>query len=884
MNWSRAQDLFDQALALPIPERQPFLDAACANDPDLKQLVRDLLEESDSSPSQFLNRVIHAAQPANQPMEGQRLGPYIVDQVIGQGGMGTVYLAQRADQEFEQQIALKVVRGGMLESERITRFRQERQILAHLEHPNIVRLLDGGTTADGLPYLAMEYVDGQPLTQYCDQQQLDTKSRCRLMLPICDAVAYAHRHLIIHRDLKPANILVTSEGTPKLLDFGIAKLVEANADETQLRPLTPDYASPEQLSGAPITTATDIYQLGAILKRLTGNNTAADLRNIIARSTHADPHQRYASAQELAEDLRRYLDNRPILARPDSLWYQTSKWVQRSPLIATSLALALIATIAATSLAIYQGQRAERRFEQVRKLATTFVFEFDNRIKDLPGSLAARNFVLDTAVQNLDNLAQEAGSDARLLTELAAAYTSASRVQADPSIPNLGKSDAAIANSEKAVRLARLALTIQPKDRDSLRALISALTTHALFLGSLRRQPVQAVAALEDARATAERLEALGNLTAGDESAIGSTYLRLGDLTFDEKPHEAIPLYEKSIRYLQSSATKSTDTATLLSSTAAELGLARVMRDLGDYEEAVRRYRRIVNTLEPLVARLPNNAGAQRQLRLVRLDLAGAYAQLDRFHLNRPAEAIAILRSMQTSILEDEAKARAADNFNQDALAMKAFLYDRLVLVYLLNQPDLARAEALSALATTAEMLRRDPKSTRTARLVENLESDLALAELRLQNPVAALKLLEPLVAKLAKVLEANPNDLAARNSTQRSRIKLSIAYAMNRQFPAALQALTANDQLTTETLQKYPKDLYFLRDRAEHLEAFGDFHAVQGDGTAAQAAYLQADETWSRWQSLAPKSTYPIRYQAALKRKLATPLKQAKIDPYLMR
>lgn len=274
MDWARVQELFDRASALPKEEVEAFLIRECP-DEELIKTVMELLAEAESGHPEFLQELVegNAADLAEEPAEdraGQRFGVYEADREIGRGGMGEVYLAHRTDAEFEQRIALKVVRRGLAFGEMLARFRQERQILARLDHPNIVRLLDGGSTAEGVPYLAMDYVKGVPITAYCDSLELDVKARCKLMLPVCEAVAHAHRNLVVHRDLKPANILVTADGVPKLLDFGIAKLIDAggNGSVTELRPLTPDYASPEQVSGAPVTTATDVYQLGAILFRL----------------------------------------------------------------------------------------------------------------------------------------------------------------------------------------------------------------------------------------------------------------------------------------------------------------------------------------------------------------------------------------------------------------------------------------------------------------------------------------------------------------------------------------------------------------------------------------------------------------------------------------
>ena len=283
--WSRLDALLDQALELPIDRRGTLLERVGREDPALRERVEQLLA-ADAAAGDFLNDGAEAwlrsgpATPAHMTEEsalalGDRVGPYRVIQELGRGGMGIVYRAERADGEFAQVVALKLVRRGFDGDDTTVRFRRERQILAQLDHPSIARLLDGGLHTDGRPYFAMELVDGEPITTYCDRRHLSIDARVRLFCRVCDAVQYAHGRLIVHRDLKPANIFVSATGDLKLLDFGIAKLLtDDDASEsteltgTGLRPLTPAYAAPEQLRGEPVSTATDVYALGVILFEL----------------------------------------------------------------------------------------------------------------------------------------------------------------------------------------------------------------------------------------------------------------------------------------------------------------------------------------------------------------------------------------------------------------------------------------------------------------------------------------------------------------------------------------------------------------------------------------------------------------------------------------
>ena len=283
--WQQVREILDRAITMSADERSTYIEIACGGDQDLRSEVESLLRSHDEAGSMFLKNPAADVRNAFSDMEvkatriGQRIGVYQIVEEIGRGGMGEVYRAFRADGQYEKEVALKLVRIGLDTPALLERFRHERQILASLDHPNIARLLDGGTTEQGVPYLVMELIQGTPIDQYCEQYDLDISERLQLFLQVCGAVQYAHQRLVIHRDLKPSNILVMAEGIPKLLDFGIAKIVDPAIGEetTALRPMTPEYASPEQIRGEPVTTATDIYSLGVVLyKLLTGHSPYAE--------------------------------------------------------------------------------------------------------------------------------------------------------------------------------------------------------------------------------------------------------------------------------------------------------------------------------------------------------------------------------------------------------------------------------------------------------------------------------------------------------------------------------------------------------------------------------------------------------------------------------
>jgi serine/threonine-protein kinase len=422
--WQRLEELFFAALERPAEKRSAFL-AGHAGDDDLRDEVLAMVAAHERTAGAgvegWLARAAAAAARPGPPLAGTCVGPWRLLSPLGEGGMGQVYLAERADGEFQQTVAVKLLRAGHDDPAFVARFRTEREILARLEHPNIARLLDGGVSEQGLPYLVMEYVRGEPVTDWCDRHRLTIAERCATFAEICRAAQFAHQNLIVHRDLKPSNVLVNDRREVKLLDFGIAKILATGdatpaADPTRTGLLmTPAFAAPEQLQGRPVTTATDVYALGLMLyELLTGRRGQAvdalapealvrqvcevgprrpstvaveggdardrgerrgglaplrlgrllrgDLDTIVARATHKDPGRRYPSAEQLAEDLERWRAGLPVRARPDTLRYRAGKFVRRhraAVAVATLALLSLLAGLAVALIGLERAQRAE---------------------------------------------------------------------------------------------------------------------------------------------------------------------------------------------------------------------------------------------------------------------------------------------------------------------------------------------------------------------------------------------------------------------------------------------------------------------------------------------------------------------------------------------
>ena len=601
------KSMFEQALGLNVCERAVFLDSACAQDPELREELERLLASEADETAQILDTPLSELAPdleapSETDMLGESVGPYRLERLIGQGGMGTVYEAWRDDGEFRHRVALKLIRRDATSALLVRRFRQERQILAGLSHPHIARLLDGGITGAGQPYFVMEYVEGLPIQEYCETHGLDIRERAALFRQICSAVHYAHQNLIVHRDLKPSNVLVTEGGEVKLLDFGIAKLLSdqknlaAPATRTEVLLMTPEYASPEQIRGEAATTVSDVYSLGVILyELLTGRypypikggllfeiervicqedplkpSTAVvrlseavrtsvplpsktegrttcqvrpemrarqlrgDLDNIVLKAMAKDPSRRYASAEAMSEDIRRYLVGEPVTAHPPTLMYRSLKFIRRHQaavgsafLVLLCLSLGIIATSYQAARAERERQRAERRFQDVRRLAHSLLFDFHNSIEKLPGSTPVRKALVQHALEYLNGLARDAGNDVSLQLELASAYAQIGKLQWARYYAHLGDLDGAWQSQRRALAI-REALSARDPNNEQLRLDLSSSYMAVGDLQVARRDLNGALASYHKASRLREELAA-ANPTAGNRSALAVSYQRIGD-------------------------------------------------------------------------------------------------------------------------------------------------------------------------------------------------------------------------------------------------------------------------------------------------------------------------------------------------------------------
>ena len=573
IDWQHVQDLFLNSVDLPPAERARYLKSVCGDNAELL-LELESLHAADQDSEELIEAAVQSEAASlfdSQVLIGERLGIYRIVREIGRGGMGSVYLALRDDQEYSKEVALKIVKRGMDTADVLERFRHERQILANLEHPYIARLFDGGSTMDGVPFFVMEYIEGRPVDVFCRQDALNVETRCELFIRILEAVAYAHRNLVVHRDLKPANILIMADGTPKLLDFGVAKLISGDPAALRTltaasRPFTPGYASPEQVRGQPITTSTDIYSLGAILYELLSGEPAqkievhtpseierivcdtevprpglrhrglsSDLDNIVLMAMRKEPERRYQSADQFAEDLRRHLKGRPVLARQDSLSYRASKFVYRNRIQVAVAAFVAVWLIDGLIVSLSQTHRAEealktaesqrliavhetalaesarlaesqqrtvadqqkvladqqrdeakrekavgdQRVKDILALADRTLFDVHDAIATLPGSVSARRTLVKTTLEYLEKLEHQVGMDDELREALTAAYYKIAMIQGDQQGASLQDSQGAEQNLLKAEALLMPAYNRHPNDPGLMMRLIEVRSSLA---------------------------------------------------------------------------------------------------------------------------------------------------------------------------------------------------------------------------------------------------------------------------------------------------------------------------------------------------------------------------------------------------------------------
>lgn len=768
--WQRLKPLFQAALDLGPAERSIFLAKSCNGDDDLRAQVEQLLASHDA-PGHFLvsPALVGSADLSSEIAEtdlgaGLRIGPYEVVRQLGRGGMGIVFLAVRADDQYRKQVAIKLIKRGMDTDLILRRFMMERQILANLEHPNIARLLEGGSTADGLPYFVMEYIEGQPITEYCNSREFNNSERLELFRQVCSALHYAHQNLVVHRDIKPSNILVTAEGVPKLLDFGIAKLLgpswEAGATDataSMLRLMTPEYASPEQLRGLAITTGSDVYSLGVVLYELlsgrhpyrlvsrqpsevakvilreepekpslaasrqmaeggnptndgaptTGNEPGGrtspqpaprnpkalrgDLDNIVFKALRKEPERRYASAQEFSEDIRRHLEGLPVTASPDTFVYRAGKFLQRHKAGALAAAAVALTLLTATVITAWQARvaraeraKAERRFNQVRALANSVLFDYHDHIAKLPGSTPIRQKMIQDALRYLDNLSSESGGDIDLQRELAAAYEKIGDVLGNPYDANLGNQEAALGSYRKAL--------------------------------SIR-----------------EALHAANPTDANIRVELGRAYTRVGDILWARgENQEALANYRKAVaKYTELLQAEPKNLEYLRALSRTLIGAGNVQQQMGDFKGALETYRANLAKAEVILTADTADKISRFNVGIANLKTGDALVELTNYD-----EALA----QYEKSLVDLSQLAASDKTDATAARAVALTYTRLAYIYS-RQKQFEKAASLNlkAIAEQKQMAAADPTNVQIQFDIAETYGNLSDNYLQMKRFAAAL-------------------------------------------------------------------------------------------------------------------------------------------------
>ena len=697
-NLEDIQWIFLEATKLPTEKREKFVEEKSNNNQAIKKEVLELLSYHQEKESFLDKPIFEKAVNLLQPQASTKIeyiGFYKVVKELGCGGMATVYLAERNDEQYKQKVAIKLIQPALVTETLTKMFVSERQIMANLNHNNIAKLLDGGVTDYGSPYLVMEYIDGLPIDQFCNSLKMSIVERIKLFSKVCLAVQFAHQNLVVHRDIKPNNILVTSDGTPKLLDFGVAKLINhtnflSTYTQPQNRFLTPVYASPEQISGQAITTTTDVYSLGVLLYELiTGrlpykfsqtspdeikrvicevepikpsqivlttqenffvNSTLetpkklsktikGDLETIMLKALSKEPNRRYSSVESLLEDLNFYLTGLPIKARKESLSYFLSKFVKRNKLqvvAASLLFLTLLGGIIATSWQAHRANlaqaKAEKRFNDVRKLANSLLFEFNGSIEKLPGSTATRQLLITRATEYLDSLSQESTNDPSLQRELATSYQKLSLIQGNLNIANLGKSEDAIKSQQKAIFLLESLLKFNSNDLETRQDLASSYGRYGQLLVETGKSS-EAVNVFQKAIQTLESTQ-IDKLSNQAKLKLAVIYRRFADtLCVTGDLSQAIEKYYVSVSLCENLTKlepENRDISRALAAANGNLGVQLLAN--GNSKEAIERYLQVEKIYQSLLQR-DFEVGIQRNLSVIYDRIAETLISIDKLPL-----------------------------------------------------------------------------------------------------------------------------------------------------------------------------------------------------------------------------------------------------------
>ncbi|MGJ5816070.1 protein kinase domain-containing protein [Paludibaculum fermentans] len=859
--------LFHELVGLTPRERERVLrtrDIAAG----LRAEVESLLSYESESCDDLTGMVANAAGEWLRNASGAdpaHCGPYRLLRPIGSGGMGVVYLAERADGEIHHTVAVKLLRHSH-RKEWHDRFLRERQLLASLQHPSIVHVVDAGHTEDGRPYLVMEHVDGVPIDLYA--AEIGVEQRLRLFLQVCEGVSHAHRRLIIHRDLKPSNILVTPSGAPKLLDFGIARLVDDTSEATQTieRLLTPNYASPEQFAGEAQTTATDVYSLGAVLyKLLTGmappkNLQSGETKEVVApskvnseipkdvdyvlrKALRTEPEERYSSVDELAGDIRAVLEWRPVQARAGDIWYRARRFTRRYWVPVAATVVVVTSLSAGVLLANRERAVAERRFQDVRQLAAKLL-DVDVEVAQLPGGSKARQMIVDTALEYLRRVSVDARMDPELRMEVATAYLRVARVQGVGIAPNLGQTGKSEQSELRAQELIEAVLAERPGHR--LAVLRAAQIAHDRMI--LAGDGGRNKEALEFARKSAgllkryleagglpERMEAQQALITGIN--VANRYRLAG------QAEDALQLCRSTIELAKATKWPSQAGATLMI-------VALIERERGNLDEALRAVRESVRILEPPKGEL--RSGQRLTLALALVREGQILGEVDAISLGRAQEAEASLR--RAFEIAEEFARRDAKDFHSRHRAFYA--ETRLASLVGRSQPKQALAlydDALKHLEGTQENAgwHRDQATTLAGSVYPLLKLGQA-AEAR-QRLDAVFAHLGALKEYPARIIELGSEAIEGMRAQAEYEAHTGHARRGSDVYQELMERVLASNPKPESSLPEAMEMSNLYRSAAA-------IHRLAGQADRASAVEVMRMALWKAWSAKLPKNAFVQR------------------------
>jgi tetratricopeptide (TPR) repeat protein/predicted Ser/Thr protein kinase len=783
--------------------------------------------------------------------EGARFGPYRLGRLLGHGGMGAVYLAERADGEIRQHVAIKFLRPGADVPSFRERFLRERQILASLNHPGIARLLDVGHR-DGQPYLVMEYIDGTRIDEYTTG--LEPRAVVHLILKVAEAVSYAHRNLIIHRDLKPSNILVDAAGQPKLLDFGIARLMDG-ADETRTvdRVMTPEYASPEQILGAAQATTTDVYSLAAVLRRLLpANGISGDLGAILRKAMREEPEERYISVDLFIADLQALLHHRPVEARRGNAFYLARKFVRRRWLPMAAATLAIGGLTGGLWVANRERALADRRFEQVQKLSNQLL-DLDSDIRVLPGSTKARDRIINSSIGYLERLGAEARPsrwsgpserDLDIALDIGRAYVRVAHVQGVPGYPSLGRFAEARKSLERAESFIEPLLPHTEFRHHRLAQFALAEIAHdRMILSDSENRQKEAMGF------AAQAAQRLGTLFPGKttEEALVASQIYTNLAHFHQNGHRL----EEAAGY----ARRAVDAARRIGHPdrplSASLGiLANTTRFAGDFDTALASIREA----RAIAEKMPDPSGVGRALSLsAALWREGVLlGELNNVSLERPAEAIPLLRQA-LDLAEALARKDAADYTSRSYVSMAG-----RELGDLLRERD--PAEALSVYEQTYRRLEEVKHNPKARRDQVWLLTGASYALRRLGRPAEAKARIDAAFVALGQLKTYPATVIRLGDETDSALRALADHAAATGDIPAAIATY---QELLEKTLASHPQPQTDLRDANGLSRTYRDLSALHrrlAHEDEAVALDQRRHDIWQYWNRKLPENPFVQR------------------------